>query len=105
MKRKLLSALLCVSMVSAMLVGCGSSSESDTTTDTTKETTAEAGTTETTATDDAADAADTTASAEGGKVYYLNFKPEVDEAWQEIASTYTAETGVEVKVVTAASGT
>ncbi len=45
------------------------------------------------------------ASADGGKVYYLNFKPEVDTQWQEIAAAYTAETGVEVKVVTAASGT
>ena len=39
-----------------------------------------------------------------GKVYYLNFKPEADQAWQELAKTYTAQTGVEVKVVTAASG-
>ena len=39
-----------------------------------------------------------------GKVYYLNFKPEADEAWQELAKKYTEETGVEVKVVTAASG-
>lgn len=45
------------------------------------------------------------ASAEGGKVYYLNFKPEADEAWQALAQTYTEQTGVEVKVVTAASGT
>ncbi len=40
-----------------------------------------------------------------GKVYYLNFKPEADQAWQDLAAKYTAETGVEVKVVTAASGT
>lgn len=40
-----------------------------------------------------------------GSVYYLNFKPEADAAWQELAETYTKETGVEVKVVTAASGT
>ena len=46
------------------------------------------------------------ASAEGsGSVYYLNFKPEADQAWQELAAAYTAATGVEVKVVTAASGT
>ena len=42
---------------------------------------------------------------ETGKVYYLNFKPEADEAWQELAKTYTGLTGVEVKVLTAASGT
>ena len=40
-----------------------------------------------------------------GSVYWLNFKPESDEALQEIAKMYTDETGVPVKVVTAASGT
>ena len=39
-----------------------------------------------------------------GSVYYLNFKPEAEEAWQALAKTYTEKTGVEVKVVTAASG-
>lgn len=43
-------------------------------------------------------------SSSTGKVYYLNFKPEADEAWQNLAAKYTEETGVEVKVVTAASG-
>lgn len=41
---------------------------------------------------------------ETGKVYYLNFKPEADAAWQALAETYKAQTGVEVKVLTAASG-
>lgn len=40
-----------------------------------------------------------------GSVYFLNFKPEVAEVWEEIAKEYTDETGVEVKVQTAASGT
>ena len=40
-----------------------------------------------------------------GSVYWLNFKPESDEALQEIAKMYKEETGVEVKVVTAAAGT
>ncbi len=39
-----------------------------------------------------------------GKVYYLNFKPEVTDVWEEIAKVYKEETGVEVKVVTAAGG-
>lgn len=43
-------------------------------------------------------------SSEKGKVYYLSFKPEQEEQWKEIAKKYTDETGVEVKVVTAASG-
>ncbi len=45
------------------------------------------------------------APAAEGSVYYLNFKPEADEAWQSLAKTYTQLTGVPVKVVTAASGT
>ncbi len=39
-----------------------------------------------------------------GKVYYLNFKPEQDAQWQELAEAYTDETGVPVTVKTAASG-
>ena len=50
---------------------------------------------------------DSTSSAgdEKGSVYYLSFKPEQEEQWKAIAKKYTEETGVEVKVVTAASGT
>ena len=43
------------------------------------------------------------ASADGS-VYYLNFKPEQDAQWQELAKLYTEQTGVPVTVVTAASG-
>ena len=39
-----------------------------------------------------------------GSVYYLNFKPESDQAWQDLAKTYTEKTGVPVKILTAASG-
>ena len=39
-----------------------------------------------------------------GSVYYMNFKPEVAEVWEEIAEVYEQETGVKVKVVTAAGG-
>ena len=42
---------------------------------------------------------------ETGSVYYLNFKPEQDAAWQELAKEYTEKTGIKVKVVTAAEGT
>ncbi len=44
-------------------------------------------------------------AAAKGSVYWLNFKPELDEAAQQLAKMYTEKTGVEVKVVTAASGT
>lgn len=41
---------------------------------------------------------------DAGSVYYMNFKPEVAEVWDEIALSYEQETGVKVKVVTAAGG-
>ena len=50
---------------------------------------------------DAPQGGDSTAT---GSVYYLNFKPEADQAWQDLAALYTEQTGVPVKVVTAASG-
>lgn len=40
-----------------------------------------------------------------GQVYYLSFKPESAEIWEGLARSYTEETGVPVKVVTAASNT
>ncbi len=46
----------------------------------------------------------TEGETETGSVYYLNFKPEQDAAWQSLAAAYTEETGVPVTVVTAASG-
>ena len=47
----------------------------------------------------------TEAPAAEGSVYYLNFKPEQDEAWQKLAKEYEEKTGVKVTVLTAASGT
>lgn len=46
-----------------------------------------------------------TASDGKGSVYYLNFKPEQKEDWEALAKVYTEKTGVEVTVLTAASGT
>ena len=54
---------------------------------------------------------DTTSDSTGangnnkGEIYYLNFKPEIAEVYEEIAKVYEQETGVKLKVVTAASGT
>lgn len=86
MKKKLIGAFLSVAMVASLLTGCGAAKTPAT------ETTEKTGETA------------ETPSAEGGSVYYLNFKPEQDEAWQNLAKAYTEETGVEVTVVTAASG-
>lgn len=43
--------------------------------------------------------------SESGSVYYLNFKPEIADTIEEMAKKYTEETGVPVKMLTAASGT
>ena len=76
MKKKLLALMLTATCVASLVTGCGGSKD-----------------------------ASGDAGKEGsGKVYYLNFKPEADAAWQDLAAKYTEETGVEVKVVTAASG-
>jgi raffinose/stachyose/melibiose transport system substrate-binding protein len=46
-----------------------------------------------------------TGQNEAGQVYLLNFKPEIDQQWKQAASLFTGETGIPMKVVTAASGT
>lgn len=46
-----------------------------------------------------------TAPKKGGEIYYLNFKPEIAEVYNEISKVYEQETGVKLKVSTAASGT
>jgi raffinose/stachyose/melibiose transport system substrate-binding protein len=46
-----------------------------------------------------------TSATASKEVYYLNFKPEVAEVYAKIADAYKKETGVTLKVVTAASGT
>ncbi len=115
MKKKLLSAVLSAAMMAAMLTGCGGGDNS------TQAPAADTKTNDAANADDSADNADDTAQAAdtsaddaqadvsaasgSGKVYYLNFKPEQAADWEELAATYTAETGVEVVVQTAASGT
>ena len=53
---------------------------------------------------DTGSAAGSGSASAAGEVYYLNFKPEQDAQWQELAELYTEETGVPVTVKTAASG-
>ena len=83
MSKKLLSLALVGAMAVSLLAGCGK-----------KEDPAGSGS-----------ASGSTSNPPAGQVYYLNFKPESDQAWQALAAQYTQETGVPVKVVTAASGT
>jgi raffinose/stachyose/melibiose transport system substrate-binding protein len=46
-----------------------------------------------------------TTAPSGGEVYYLNFKPEIADVYTKIGDAYKLETGVTLKVVTAAAGT
>ncbi len=89
--KKLIAMLLALVMVLG-LAACGGTTTTET------EAPAAAGTAGET------QAAANTPAGEG-RVYYLNFKPEADAALQELAALYTEQTGVPVKVVTAASGT
>lgn len=93
--KKLIALLLALAMVACLFVGCGEEEATKTTTE--APAVSDNNEPEVTDSDDSVEAT--------GKVYFLNFKPEADEAWQELAALYTANTGVEVKVVTAASGT
>ena len=107
--KKIIALLLALVMVFA-LVACASTEKpaDNNTTDQPKDnTTADQPKDNTTADQPKEDkpAEDTPAEPASGSVYYLNFKPEADEAWQKLAATYTEQTGVPVKVLTAASGT
>ncbi len=82
MKRKrLLALVLAAAMAGSLVTGCGSSGS------------------------DGKEGSGSSSSGGTGKVYYLNFKPEQADQWVELAKTYTDETGVQVDVQTAASGT
>ncbi len=97
MTKKLIALVLALSMAMTMLLaGCASNPG----TEGSNPPESQAGT-ETKAPDDNKDPA----PAGEGRVYWLNFKPELDTTAQELAQAYTAKTGVPVQVVTAAAGT
>ena len=98
--KKIIALLLALVMVFS-LVACGSKEEAPAATEEKTEAPATEEKTEAPAEEEEAPAEE---SAAAGSVYYLNFKPEADQAWQDLAALYTEETGVPVKVVTAASG-
>ena len=83
--RKIFAYALTGALAASALAGCGSKTEAPAETKAAQEAGAEA-------------------PAADGSVYYLNFKPEQDQQWQDLAKAYTEETGVPVEVVTAASG-
>lgn len=115
MKKRVLSIVLGTAMAASVLAGCGSTDSAEpaateapadadtaaTEAATDAATTAAEGSTETATTEAAADAE--AGDIPGGRVYLLNFKPETDDAWQDLAATYNGMGG-NVTVVTAADG-
>ena len=91
--KKILALALSAAMSLSLLAGCGGGGDASG---------KPAGSTGGTSTPAPAGSGGTSGAT--GSVYYLNFKPEQDGDWQELAKLYTQETGVEVKVQTAASG-
>ncbi len=88
--RKVFAMLMTATMLTSMLAGCGNNTEKEGKKEQKKEASETKGNKE---------------KSGDGKVYYLNFKPEQADQWVELAKKYTDETGVEVEVQTAASGT
>ena len=91
--RKALSLALTGALCVGLLAGCGSNPSSPSTSSTPSGGSSPSGS-----------GSGSGSTSSGGSVYYLNFKPEQDADWQALAKLYTQETGVEVKVQTAASG-
>lgn len=90
-RTKLLAFLFAMLLVVASLTACGNDDD----TDTNKETD----------TTDEAKEGDEDKTESADEIYFLNFKPEIAEVYDKVAADYEEETGVKVKVVTAASGT
>lgn len=83
--KKLLAIAITTTLVASAFVGCGSKEKTD---DATGDSTS-----------------NKTASSDAQEIYFLNFKPEIADVYKKIAEDYEEETGVKVKVETAASGT
>lgn len=109
--KKLLSILLASTITIGALAACSSGSSATTETPAATKANSEVQVevtnepvTEATTEAPAEATTEVASNATSGQVYYLNFKPEADAAWQALAKSYTEETGVPVTVVTAASG-
>lgn len=100
---KLLSLVVAFILMTGTLAACTGDKSKDTSLSTT-ETTAAVNSGESSDTA-AATKEDTSGDEKVDEIYFLNFKPEIADVYDQIAKDYEAETGIKVKVVTAASGT
>lgn len=87
MKKRMVRGMLCCLLMAAMLTGCGNRNDDNGTQNGTQRETAEQ------------------TATTGGKIYFLNFKPEQNDQWLALAKMYTQQTGVPFDVRTAASDT
>ncbi|MNO30094.1 maltose ABC transporter periplasmic protein [compost metagenome] len=83
--KKLLGMALALTLVAGLAVGCGNKNGNTGTTNNPSNS--------------------GTATKGAGEIYFLNFKPEIAPIYEKIAKDYEAETGVKVKIQTAAAGT
>lgn len=93
--RRILAMALSATLGLTMLAGCNNNSGNSTSTGNNSSNNNSSGTSTPTS------SGDTT----GGRVYWVNFKPELEATAQELAKMYKEQKGVDVKVLTAASGT
>jgi raffinose/stachyose/melibiose transport system substrate-binding protein len=91
---KSMAILMTLVMIAGTLLACGK-----------KEAAEEDAATDITQSGDNGEAADAGTDEKVDEIYFLNFKPEIADIYTQIAADYEAETGIKVKVVTAASGT
>ncbi len=91
---KSMAILMTLVMIAGTLLACGK-----------KEAAEEDAATDITQSGDNGEAADASTDEKVDEIYFLNFKPEIADIYTQIAADYEAETGIKVKVVTAASGT
>lgn len=111
MKKQVVSVMVGAAMAASMIAGCGSSSTATSSSAAESASASSAAATASSSANETAEASSETAEASSesgsasGSVYMLNFKPETDEAWQDLASTYMEQNpNVDVTVVTAADG-
>ena len=82
MTKRILACILALCLIACAFVGCGKTEKKD----------------------DTASKTEKVDTSGVDHIYFLNFKPEIADKYEAIAAEYEKETGIKVKVTTAASG-